>query len=102
MGRHHAGSASTGSTATIGAFTVDIPISAGRRRCTGQKTKTVLTGPADAFNAVLYTKPLPPALGFIARQCIGEVCIAQRAGGCRTFPMTPIPLPEPLVKLAGG
>jgi hypothetical protein len=64
--------------------------------------ETALTGAADAFNAVLYTKPLPPALGFITRQCIGEVCIAQRAGGCRTVPMTPIPLPEPLVKLAGG
>jgi hypothetical protein len=64
--------------------------------------ETALTGAADAFNAVLYTKPLPPALGFTTRQCIGEVCIAQRAGGCRTVPMTPLPLPEPLVKLAGG
>jgi hypothetical protein len=63
--------------------------------------ETALTAAADAFNTVLYTKPLPTALGFTMRQCVGEVCIAQRTGGCRTVPMTPLPLPDLLVKLAG-
>ena len=39
MGRRRAGSAFTGSTAKIGEFTADIPISTGRRRCTGRRTK---------------------------------------------------------------
>ncbi len=63
--------------------------------------ETALTAAADAFNTLLYTKPLPASLGFTTQQCIGEVCIAQRAGGCRTVPMTPLPFPDPLVNLAG-
>ena len=39
MGRRPAGSAFTGSAATIGNSTADIPISTGRRRCTGRRTK---------------------------------------------------------------
>jgi peptidoglycan/LPS O-acetylase OafA/YrhL len=48
-----------------------------------------------------YTQPPPKGLGFTTARCIGEVCIAERAGGCRAVPMTPLPLPDPLVKLTG-
>jgi GPI mannosyltransferase 3 len=63
--------------------------------------ETALTTAADTFDTLLYTDPPPPVLGFTTRQCVGEVCIAQRAGGCRTVPMTPLPLPGPLVELTG-
>jgi hypothetical protein len=59
-----------------------------------------LAAAAGAFDTLLYTKPPPAGLGFTARQCIGEVCIAQRIGGCRAAPMSPLPLPEPLLGLA--
>jgi hypothetical protein len=62
--------------------------------------EAALTAAADSFDTLLYTDPPPPALGFTTRQCIGEVCIAQRAGSCRSVPMTPLPLPDPLVELA--
>jgi hypothetical protein len=63
--------------------------------------EAALTAAAGAFDTLLYTKPPPVSLGFATAHCIGEVCIAQRAGGCRTLPMTPLPLPDPLVELAG-
>jgi hypothetical protein len=63
--------------------------------------KAALAAAADTFDTLLYTDPPPPALGFVTRQCIGEVCIAQRAGSCRAVPMTPLPLPDPLIELAG-
>jgi hypothetical protein len=56
---------------------------------------------AGAFDTLLYTKPPPVLLGFATQHCIGEVCIARRAGGCRTLPMSPLPLPDPLIELAG-
>ena len=59
-----------------------------------------LAAAANAFDTLLYTKPPPAELGFAARQCIGEVCIAQRTGGCQAAPMTPLPLPDPLLGLA--
>ena len=62
------------------------------------KDETALIAAADTFNTVLYTKPPPAALGFTTRQCIGEVCIAQRSGGCRSAPMTPLPFPDPLIE----
>ncbi len=65
------------------------------------KDETGLAAAASAFDTLLYTRPPPAALGFETRQCVGEVCIAQRAGSCRTVPMTPLPFPDPLVKLAG-
>jgi hypothetical protein len=64
--------------------------------------ETALTATADTFDTLLYTDPVPPALGFTTRQCIGEVCIAQRAGGCRTLPMTRLPLPDPLIEAGAG
>lgn len=64
------------------------------------KDETALTAAADAFDTLLYTEPPPAALGFTTQQCIGEVCIAQRPGTCRTVPMTPLPLPDPLVELS--
>jgi phosphatidylinositol glycan class B len=63
--------------------------------------ESALITAADTFNTLLYTDPPPPALGFTTRQCIGEVCIAQRTGGCRAVPMTPLPLPDPLNEPAG-
>jgi hypothetical protein len=65
------------------------------------KGEAALAAGAGAFDTLLYTKPPPAALRFATTHCIGEVCIAQRAGGCRTLPMTPLPLPDPLVELAG-
>jgi hypothetical protein len=65
------------------------------------KDEAALTAAAGAFDTLLYTKPPPVSLGFATAHCIGEVCIAQRAGGCRTLPMTPLPLPDPLLELAG-
>jgi phosphatidylinositol glycan class B len=65
------------------------------------ENEAALTAAADAFDMLLYTDPPPAALGFTTRQCIGEVCIAQRAGGCRTLPMTRLPFPDPLLELAG-
>jgi phosphatidylinositol glycan class B len=65
------------------------------------RDEAALTAAAGAFDTLLYTKPPPASLGFATAHCIGEVCIAQRAGRCRTLPMSPLPLPDPLVGLAG-
>jgi hypothetical protein len=65
------------------------------------KDETALAATADAFDALLYTKPPPRALGFATQQCFGEVCLARRTGGCRSAPMEPLPLPDPLIELAG-
>jgi hypothetical protein len=65
------------------------------------KDEAALVAAADTFDTLLYTEPPPDALGFTTRQCIGEVCLAQRAGGCRSAPMEPLPLPAPLIELAG-
>jgi GPI mannosyltransferase 3 len=65
------------------------------------KDPAALTAAAAAFDTLLYTEPPPAALGFTPAHCIGEVCIAQRRGGCRSAPMTPLPLPDPLLELAG-
>jgi GPI mannosyltransferase 3 len=65
------------------------------------RDEAALVAAAGAFDTLLYTKPPPASLGFVTAHCIGEVCIAQRAGSCRTLPMSPLPLPGPLVELAG-
>jgi hypothetical protein len=65
------------------------------------KDEAALAATGDAFDALLYTKLPPTALGFATQQCIGEVCIALRTGGCRSAPMEPLPLPDPLIELAG-
>jgi hypothetical protein len=65
------------------------------------KDEAALAAVADSFDTLLYTKPPPASLGFATAHCVGEVCIAQRAGACRTLPMTPLPVPDPLVELAG-
>jgi hypothetical protein len=65
------------------------------------KDEAALAAVADSFDTLLYTKPPPASLGFATARCVGEVCIAQRAGACRTLPMTPLPVPDPLVELAG-
>ena len=63
--------------------------------------EAALAASAGAFDTLLYTKTPPAALGFAIAHCIGAVCIAQRAGGCRALPVTPLPLPDPLIELAG-
>jgi hypothetical protein len=63
------------------------------------KDEAALAAAADAFDTLLYTKPLPAALAFATRQCIGEVCIARRTGPCRPAPMEPLPFPDPLIAL---
>jgi hypothetical protein len=56
------------------------------------------------FNTLLYAGPLPQGFGFKTLQCIGGVCVAQRAGFCeqRVMKHTHIPAPlnamEPLVR----
>ncbi|MGA7863312.1 MAG: hypothetical protein WCA23_04850, partial [Stellaceae bacterium] len=52
------------------------------------RDEVTLAAETGAFNTLLYTKPPPASLGFATVNCIGEVCIAQRAGGCRTVPMS--------------
>ena len=63
------------------------------------KDETALASAADAFDTLLYTRPPPATLGFTTTQCVGEVCIARRAGGCRPAPMTSLPFPAPLTAL---
>jgi phosphatidylinositol glycan class B len=65
------------------------------------RDEAALAAEVGSFDTLLYTKPPPASLGFATAHCIGEVCIAHRAGGCRTLPMTPLPFPDPLVELAG-
>jgi phosphatidylinositol glycan class B len=60
------------------------------------KDEAALTAAAGGFDTLLYTQPPPPALGFNTVECIGEVCVAERRGGCRSLPMTPIPVPDAL------
>ncbi len=47
------------------------------------KDEAALIDAAGGFDTLLYTQPPPPGLGFTALRCIGEVCVAQRLGGCR-------------------
>jgi hypothetical protein len=65
------------------------------------KDETALIAAAAGFDTLLYTQPPPPTLGFDTLRCIGEVCVAQRPGGCRSIPMTPTPIPDALSERAG-
>ncbi len=60
------------------------------------KNEAALVAAADEFDTLLYTKPLPRELGFATLRCIGQVCVAQRAGECRSAPMAPLPVPKAL------
>lgn len=62
------------------------------------KNEAALIAAADGFDTLLYTELPPPALGFTTLQCIGEVCIARRPGGCRWIPPEPLPIPEVLLE----
>ena len=64
------------------------------------KDEPALITAADGFDTLLYTQPPPPRLGFKTLRCIGEVCVAQRPGGCRSIPMIPTPVPDALVERA--
>lgn len=61
------------------------------------KDEAALVAMADGFDTLLYTQPPPRTLGFATVRCTGEVCVAHRIGGCRSMPMTPIPIPDGLV-----
>jgi hypothetical protein len=93
--------------------------------------EAALTVAAVIFNTLVYTRLPPPAPAGCGKMqehrhsgarplpaspesgntdqriqslglcSIGEVRIAQRADSCRTIPMTPLALPDPLVELAG-
>jgi hypothetical protein len=64
------------------------------------KDEAALIAAAPGFDTLLSTQPPPEALGFTTLRCLGEVCVAQRAGECRSMPETPLPLPDPLAGLA--
>ncbi len=64
------------------------------------KDEPQLIAAAAGFDTLLYTEPPPVELGFTTLRCIGKVCVARRPGGCQSLPMTPLPVPDPLVKLA--
>jgi GPI mannosyltransferase 3 len=58
------------------------------------KDDAALIATAPGFDILLYTRPPPEALGFATLRCIGEVCVAQRHGTCRSIPLMPLPIPE--------
>jgi len=58
-----------------------------------------LTATAPAFNTLLYTRAPPPELGFVTTQCFGQVCVAQRNGGCAAQRMAAMPFPDALAAL---
>jgi hypothetical protein len=53
------------------------------------------------FRYAALSQTASASIGFGSALCVGEVRIAWRAGGCRTLPMTLLPLPNPLIELAG-
>jgi hypothetical protein len=64
--------------------------------------ETALINTASGFDTLLYTQPPPPKVGFATLRCIGEVCVAHRPGGCRSIPVTPIPIPDVLIGTAAA
>jgi phosphatidylinositol glycan class B len=66
------------------------------------RDEAALIATADAFEILLYTQPPPLALGFTTLWCADDVCVAQRSGGCRPVPVTPIPIPDALVQIVAG
>jgi GPI mannosyltransferase 3 len=57
---------------------------------------------AAGFDTLLYTQRPPPSLGFATLRCMGEVCVAHRPGGCRSIPVTPLPIPAALIESAAA
>jgi phosphatidylinositol glycan class B len=66
------------------------------------KDEVALIAAAPSFDTLLYTQPPPESLGFTTLRCLGEVCISQRPGECRSMPETPLPLPDALAGLAAA
>jgi hypothetical protein len=66
------------------------------------KDEVALIDTVAGFDALLYTQPPPPTLGFATLRCIGEVCVAHRPGGCRSISVTPIPIPDALIGTAAA
>jgi hypothetical protein len=49
---------------------------------------------AAGFDTRVYTKAPPEGLGFMPQRCFGQVCVAQRSGGCASLPMLAMPFPS--------
>jgi hypothetical protein len=64
------------------------------------KDEAALIAATAGFDTFLYTQPPPRSLGFTTLRCIGEVCVAHRSGGCRSIPVTPLPIPDALIESA--
>jgi GPI mannosyltransferase 3 len=64
------------------------------------KDEAALVATASGFDTLVYTQLPPPALGFTLLRCFGRVCVARRLGSCRSVPLMPIPVPDPLVDMA--
>jgi hypothetical protein len=60
------------------------------------RSEAALRDAAAGFNALVYTDPPPPELGYVTRQCFGATCVAERPGNCAAIPMEAMPLPAPL------
>jgi hypothetical protein len=54
------------------------------------------------FDILVSTKAPPERLGFTRQQCFGQVCVARRSGGCRSIPMTSLPLPDALREIGAA
>jgi GPI mannosyltransferase 3 len=59
------------------------------------KDRAALAGAASSFNTLIYAGAAPDPR-FKTSQCIGDICIARRAGGCDGAPMGGMPVPAPL------
>jgi GPI mannosyltransferase 3 len=66
------------------------------------RDEAALIAAAPGFDTLLYTQPPPESLGFTTLRCLGEVCISQRPGECRSMPESPLPLPDALAGLAAA
>ena len=62
------------------------------------KNNDQLTEDAPGFNVLLYRGKLPKGLAFKKRQCYGEVCLAQRPGGCAPIPTPITPQIPPMLR----
>lgn len=48
---------------------------------------------APGFDTLIAPRGAPAPPGYATQQCFGEVCVAQRPGGCQAVPMAALPPP---------